>query len=185
VRTDPDVAGDNPPVEAEAGEGPSKRLNTVFRVSIILKGLDGALEIIGGVVLLFVAPHSIQALARWVVAHDLAGSPHDFVARHLLHSANDLSASTTFFGAIYLLSHGIAKVVLVVLLLRNKLWAYPWMIALLIGFIVYQVYRFSYRPGPGLVVLTLFDAFVAWLTWREYKQRATAWHSQGEIFMPR
>jgi uncharacterized membrane protein len=154
--------------------GPSKRLNRVFRVSILLKGLDGALEIIGGLVLLFVAPRSLQHLARWAVEHDLAGSPHDFVARHLLHSANELSASTTLFGAFYLLSHGIAKVVLVVLLLRNKLWAYPWMIALLVVFIIYQIYRFTYRPGPGLVILTVFDAFVAWLTWREYTERRKA-----------
>jgi len=154
--------------------GPSKRLNTVFRVSIILKGLDGVLEIVGGVALLFVSPRSVHELARWVVGHDLAGSRHDFVARHLLHSANDFTASTSLFAAVYLLSHGIAKVVLVVLLLRNKLWAYPWMIALLLAFIVYQVYRFTYRPGPGLVALTIFDAFVAWLTWREYTERRKA-----------
>jgi uncharacterized membrane protein len=161
------------PRDGEAS-GPSKRLDTVFRVSLVVKGLDGVLEIVGGVVLLFVSPHSIQQLVRWAVAHDLAGSPHDFIARHVLHSASSLTASTTLFGAIYLLSHGMAKVVLVVLLLRNKLWAYPWMIALLVGFIVYQVYRFTYRPGPGLVVLTVFDAFVAWLTRREYVERRRA-----------
>ena len=145
------------------------RLDSVFRVSVLLKGLDGALEIIGGIVLLFVAPHSIYEVTRWAVAHDLAGSPLDFVARHLLHSACELSSSTTLFGAVYLLVHGGAKVVLVVLVLREKLWAYPWMIGLLLAFIVYQIYRFTYRPGPGLVILTLFDAFVAWLTWREYR----------------
>ena len=165
-----DHLGDEPAAH-ETSSGPSRRLNAVFRVSLVLKGLDGLLEITGGIALLFIAPRSLQELARWAVAHDLAGSPHDIIARHLLNSANDLSTSTTTFGAIYLLSHGVAKVVLVVLLLRDKLWAYPWMIALLIAFIVYQVYRFTYRPGPGLVLLTLFDAFVAWLTWREYTER--------------
>jgi uncharacterized membrane protein len=149
----------------------SKGLDRVFRVSLILKGLDGVLEIAGGVALLLISPHSIASVAKWVVAHDLAGSRHDFVARHLLHSATSLSTSTTLFGAVYLLSHGIAKVVVVVLVLRDKLWAYPLMIGLLIAFIVYQVYRFTYRPGPGLVALTIFDAFVAWLTWREYRAK--------------
>ena len=70
--------------------------------------------------------------------------------------------------------HGGAKLVLVVLVLRDKLWAYPWMIGLLLAFIVYQIYRFTYRPGPGLVILSLFDAFVAWLTWREYRIKTAA-----------
>jgi uncharacterized membrane protein len=150
------------------------RLDSVFRVSVLLKGLDGALEIAGGLVLLFVSPHSIFEVVRWLIAHDLAGSPHDFIARHVLHSASQLSSSTTLFGAVYLLVHGGAKVVLVVLVLRDKLWAYPWMIGLLLAFIVYQVYRFVERPGPGLVILTLFDAFVAWLTWREYRLKRGA-----------
>lgn len=68
----------------------------------------------------------------------------------------------------YLLIHGLAKVALVGLVLRDKLWAYPWMIALLGAFIVYQSYRLTYRFSVGLLLLTLFDALVAWLTWREY-----------------
>jgi hypothetical protein len=44
------------------------------------------------------------------------------------------------FGAIYLLSHGISKVILVALVLRNKLWAYPWLMVLLGVFIGYQLY---------------------------------------------
>jgi uncharacterized membrane protein len=151
--------------------GISRRLDRVFRISLVLKALDAVLEIVGGILLLFIAPRSIHDVARWAVAHDLAGSPHDVIARHLLHSANQLSASTTLFAAVYLLSHGVAKLALVVLVLRDKLWAYPWMIALLIAFIIYQVYRFTYRPGPGLVVLSVFDAFVAWLTWREYRAK--------------
>ncbi len=74
-----------------------------------------------------------------------------------------------------MLSHGVVKIVLVTALLRNKLWAYPWMIAFLIAFIAYQVYRMTFAPSVGLVALTIFDAFVAWLTYREYgKQRITA-----------
>lgn len=52
--------------------------------------------------------------AHALTAHELAQDPHDFIARHLLHSASQLSRSTTLFGAIYLLSHGLAKVVLVI-----------------------------------------------------------------------
>jgi uncharacterized membrane protein len=146
-------------------------LDRTFRISISLKGLDGVLEIIGGLVLLFVAPATLHSWARSLTAHELAQDPHDYVAIHLMHSASQLSRSTTLFGAAYLLSHGIAKVVLVVALLRNQLWAYPWLIALLAVFIIYQLYRLSQRFSVGLTLLTLFDAFVLTLTILEYRRR--------------
>jgi uncharacterized membrane protein len=74
-------------------------------------------------------------------------------------------------GAVYLLSHGVVKVVLVAALLRNELWAYPWMVAFLGVFIAYQAYRLSLGPSLGLAALTVFDAAVAWLTYREYRKQ--------------
>lgn len=162
----PTFAPDEP--NRPAGEKSTRALDRTFKVSIALKGIDGALEIIGGAALLFVAPATLQQWARTLTAHELAQDPHDFIAHHLLHSASQLSHSTTLFGAIYLLSHGLAKVVLVIALLREQLWAYPSMIALLGVFIIYQLYRLTYRVTIGLTVLTLFDAFVVWLTIREY-----------------
>ena len=151
-----------------------KSLDRAFRITVTLKGLDGALEIIGGIALFLVSPASIERLARFLTAHELAQNPHDFIASHLLHSANQLGRSATVYGGIYLLVHGVTKVVLVVLVLRDKLWAYPLMIAVLGLFIVYQVYRLTYKVSFTLIVLTLFDMLVVWLTWREYgvKRRA-------------
>jgi len=151
---------------------PDAVLDRAFRISISLKGLDGLLEIIGGLILLFVAPATLHSWVRHVTAHELAEDRHDFVATHLLHSASQLSRSTTLFGAIYLLSHGVAKIVLVIALLRNQLWAYPWMMALLGVFIAYQLYRLVFdRFSIGLTLLTAFDAFVLWLTVLEYRRR--------------
>ncbi|TML14431.1 MAG: DUF2127 domain-containing protein [Actinobacteria bacterium] len=70
-----------------------------------------------------------------------------------------------------MLSHGIAKVVLVIAVLRNQLWAYPSMIVLLGAFIAYQLYRLAYHFTVGLALLTIFDTLVIWLTWREYLQK--------------
>jgi uncharacterized membrane protein len=149
-------------------------LDRTFRISITLKGLDGLLEVIGGIVLLFVSPARLQTWAKSLTAHELAQDPHDFIARHLLNSASQLSHSATLFAAVYLLTHGVAKIVLVVALLRGQLWAYPWMIALLAAFIIYQVYRLSYRFSIWLLMLTLFDMFVIVLTILEYRRRQKA-----------
>ena len=52
-------------------------------------------------------------------------------------------------------------------MLRNKLWAYPWMIAVLVAFIAYQIYLIVLGPSPGLVALTVFDVLIVGLTCRE------------------
>jgi uncharacterized membrane protein len=153
-------------------ESVSPSLDRTFRITVTLKGLDGALETIGGLVLLFVRPAALNHFARTLTQHELSQDPHDFIARHLLHSAGHLTHGTTLFAAIYLLSHGLAKVVLVVAVFREQLWAYPGMIVLLVAFIVYQLYELSaVRLTIGLSLLTALDAFVVWLTWREYKAK--------------
>lgn len=148
-----------------------RSLDDTFKISVTLKGIDGALEIIGGTILLFVRPHTIQQWARTLTQHELSQDPHDFIAHHILHSAGQLTHGSTAFAAIYLLSHGIAKLVLVVAVLRGELWAYPALIALLGAFIAYQLYRLYYHLTIGLTLLTIFDAFVVWLTWREYQAK--------------
>jgi uncharacterized membrane protein len=75
------------------------------------------------------------------------------------------------FGAVYLLLHGAVKVVLVIALLLNKLWAYPCMIVVLLIFIGYQLYRIALDPSAGLIALTIFDAMIVTLTWREYRRQ--------------
>ena len=145
-----------------------------------MKGVDGALEVLGGLVLLFVRPATINRLVRAATQHELSEDPHDFVARHLLRSASHLTHGTTLFAAIYLLSHGLIKIVLVVAVLRDQLWAYPALIVVLLVFIAYQLYLIVVvHPTLGLSLLTAFDIFVVWLTWREYKAKRRR-HAGGE-----
>ena len=132
----------------------SPALDKTFKIGLVLKGLDGILEVAGGILLLFLSPHAIEHIARTLTAHELSEDPHDLIARYLVHSTSHLSSGITLFGAIYLLSHGIAKLVLVIALLRGQLWAYPWLMVLLGVFIVYQLYRLSYRFSVGLTLLT-------------------------------
>ena len=92
-----------------------------------------------------------------------------------------LTGSAVLFGAIYLLVHGAVKVVLVIALLLNKLWAYPCLIVVLLIFIGYQLYRIALDPSPGLIALTIFDTLIVALTWREYRRqrRTPDDHSSG------
>ena len=96
--------------------------------------------------------------------------PADLIARHLLRVSGNLH-QTQVFGAIYLISHGLIKIVLVGALLKKQRWAYPATLLFLGAFVIYQVYRMFYAPSVGLALLTVFDLFIMWLVWREYQLR--------------
>jgi uncharacterized membrane protein len=115
---------------------PHSWFDRVFELAIVAKGLNGSAELVGGLLLLTVTPDKIHRLVVALTQGELSEDPHDLLARHLLHTSNGLTGSAVTFGAAYLLLHGLVKVVLVVALLRNKLWAYPWMIAVLLTFVL-------------------------------------------------
>jgi uncharacterized membrane protein len=146
------------------------KLHVAFEVGVILKGLNGLLELIGGVLLLWFPPSAIQTLVVRLTQNELSEDPHDFIATHLRAAAHSLSASTELFAALYLLSHGVIKALLVYALLRGKLWAYPTAIAVFAAFGVYQMYRYFIHPSGWLIALTVLDAVVIFLTWVEWQR---------------
>lgn len=135
---------------------PRSKIHIAFEIGVILKGLNGLLELIGGVLLLVFAPSTIR---EFIVRL----SHHPSLAQHF-------SARDERFAAIYLLSHGVMKAVLVYGLLREQLWAFPWAIAVFTGFGVYQVYKYIAEPSVWLIVLTVLDVFVILLTWAEWRR---------------
>lgn len=145
-------------------------LHDVFRLGIVLKGIDGLAEIAGGSLVWLLTPASAARIVRTLFRHELAEDPKDFLANHLIWASRGL-ARQKWFAAAFLLSHGLAKVVLVVALWFNRLWAYPVMIVVLGGFIVYQADRIAQTHSLMLALLTLFDALIVWLTWREYREQ--------------
>ncbi len=145
-------------------------LDKIFAIGLIFKGLDGVIELIGGLILLVATPAQIQAFVGLLTREELAEDATDWLANLLVHGAHSLTASATLFSALYLLTHGVVKVVLVWAVLKNQLWAYPWMVAALIIFMGFQVQQMFVHFTWGLLALTLFDGFIVWLTLLEYRK---------------
>ena len=119
--------------------------------------------------LLVISPDQINRWADRLTQGELSENPHDFIANHILDTAHHLTGASLVFGAIYLLSHGILKVVLVVEVLRDRLWAYTALIVVTALFVVYQVYRLAVvKFSIGLVLLTILDLLIIYLTAKEY-----------------
>jgi len=147
-----------------------KMVHVLFDISVISKGVDGALEIVGGALLYFVSPAQIHYIVRILTQHELSEDPNDLLAGYLLQAAKHLSADAQIFAAVYLLWHGIVKVGLVIALLQKRFWAYPAAIVAFLLFLVYQLYRYSHTRSTWLLVLSVVDVFVIVITWLEYKR---------------
>jgi uncharacterized membrane protein len=142
-----------------------------FEIGLTLKAIDGFLEIIGGALLLFLNQYRLNKIIILLTQRELLEDPDDRIANWLLTFGNSYTISSQYFGVFYLISHGLIRLILVFLLWRDKLWAYPLAIILLIFFIAYQVYQFTSSHSVILIFLTVFDLIMIVLTIIEYKNK--------------
>lgn len=153
------------------------RIHQLFEIGVWLKGAHALIECVGGILLYVISTDTIASWVNALTQEELIEDPNDFIAGYLSQMASHFSVASKQFYAFYLLSHGLIKLLLVIGLLRGKLWSYPASLAALGAFMAYQVYRYSYTHSPGLLVLTVFDAIVMWLIWQEW--RAVRRHMAG------
>ncbi len=146
-----------------------KNINLVFRISLILKGIFSGLEIVSGLTLFFVSQSVIVKFVGWMTQGELLEDPKDFLSNYFLKGAQILTISSQHFAALYLLFHGIVKLFLIIMLYKKKLFAYPLSMLVFVFFIIYQLDRYYYTHSIGLLILTLFDMFIIYLTWHEYR----------------
>lgn len=134
-----------------------KYIYFAFEIGLVLKGVFALLDIAGGIF--------VYSLSR-----DLITS-NNFIINYFAAFTQELSISTQYFIAAYLLIHGLINLFLVVNLFRNRLWAYPASIIFFSIFIGYQVARFCFTHSPWLLVAAFCDLVIIWLIWHEYKRR--------------
>ena len=146
-----------------------KNIHLAFEVSLFLKGAFAVAEIVTGIGVYFVTQQFVFRLVERITREELLEDPRDLLATYLFHSAQDFSVSTRNFTALYLLSHGVIKLWLIIGLLRAKLSYYPIAIAVFGLFIAYQLYRFSVTQSLWLLLITAVDVLVIGLTWHEYQ----------------
>jgi uncharacterized membrane protein len=144
-------------------------IHLLFKIGVVVKGIDGTLEVIGGFALFFTTTSTLRNLVDWLTAGELQEDPTDFVATHLVRFFHHLSINNKHFAAIYLLVHGIVKVGLVIGLLRGKLWAYPTALIVLGLFLCYQIYRLGHTHSLALGFFSLIDVAILALIWRDYQ----------------
>jgi uncharacterized membrane protein len=156
-------------------------LDRSFQAGITIKGIDGLLEITAAILFLTATPSRVNSILNFLTFHALSRNPNAFIASHLLHASQTIVQNAHYFIFFYLLLHGLSKVILVVALWCNRMWAYPALIILLACFIAYQLYRMTFAPSGLLVFLSCLDGTVILLTWAEYKKQKSKIGSPARI----
>lgn len=165
---------------------PTSLLDKVFEGGIIIKGVTGALEFIGGLLLIFVSPAQMHEFIALVTQRELLEDPNDRVANLLLQATSHFTAGGQVFAIVYLWLHATIKLIAVIGILKNQLWAYPFSLITLGLLMIYQAYSIVFvKVSVGMILLTVFDVFILWLIWREYgkvkagSQKSPALVSEG------
>ena len=144
-------------------------LHWLFEASLAIKGLLCSSEALAGLGLLLTPNLLVARFIFWVTHFEIAEAPTDTLASLTLRAMTYFPIGTQHFYALYLLAHGGLKLTIVLLLWRRVMWAYPIGMAVLAGFVAFQVYEFMNAGSPFLLVLALFDCVMIALVWQEWR----------------
>ena len=146
-----------------------KYIHRAFEISILFKGFLALLETLGGSALFFINKNYFLTLILNLTHEELADGSNHFVINYIILHLQNLSISTQYFTAFYLLSHGVIKLFLIIALLKNKHWAYPTAIIVFSFFTLYQFYLMLVSPSLSVFVISILDMFMIGLTYHEWK----------------
>ncbi|PKW13904.1 DUF2127 domain-containing protein [Saccharopolyspora spinosa] len=140
----------------------------LFRVAVLLKGLDGAVQLIGGVLLIFLSPDTVTRFAHAVVTRDLLGPPAGSLAGHFEEAAQHFASGGSTFVIAYLIAHGVIKIGLVIGLLLKIMPLYPVALTALGLFVIFEVLRAVQTRSIALPFFAALDVVIIILVLREY-----------------
>ena len=140
----------------------------------MLKGLNGIVELVAGASILAVGHAGLNGIVTLLTARELSEDPTDLVANLLRRWFAQLSPDAELFGAVYLLTHGVAKIVLATCLLREKSWAFPVAAAFFALFIAYMSYRLVLGWSWSIAAFCLFDLITLFLVLHEWRASTEA-----------
>lgn len=143
----------------------------LFDLALIVKILNGALEMLAALLVLFVPPVLVLKLSEFVTGGELAQDPNDLIAVSIQSAAHAFTVHTHYLLALYLALHGSIKVLLVIGIFAKKKIAYPLFMIALVIFGTYEAYRGFILHEMLLQAISIFDFALLFLTSYEYRRR--------------
>jgi uncharacterized membrane protein len=148
---------------------PRSAFERVYSIVVAVKGFDGLIELLSGLVLL-VAPRLTGSALEALAAELAEGtSPlRDATARSIAAAGGGLVTGAAPL-AVFLLVHGVVKLLTVYALLRRAIRWYPWALAALVVLLVVQLGDLLTAFAIGGAALAVLDVLVIVLVALEYR----------------
>jgi uncharacterized membrane protein len=143
----------------------------LFDLALLLKIVNGSLEILGAFLVLVVPRSLVLKVAEFLTSGELAQDANDPIATALRSAAQAFTVHTHYLLALYLVLHGAIKVFLVLGIFAGKRIAYPLFMIALALFSAYEAYLGLVRHEALLQILAAFDFILLILTAYEYRRR--------------
>lgn len=155
-------------------EKEQKVLDVSFDVLLIFKSLFALGEVIAGIALFFLTPARLNALIARFTAGEIREDSHDLISNALINFGHHFTVGAQYLAAIYLLTHGLIKLITLFLLFRKIMWAYPISIVVFAGFIIYQMTEFFHNHHLTLLLVAALDLLMIILTILEFRSMRKA-----------
>ena len=126
------------------------------------------MELVVGLLLVFLSPIAINRVLSFLVQGELKEDPTDFFANLLVHTTRS-AVESGGAASVFLIVHGVVKLVLVGGLATNRLWSYPAAIVVFAGLTAFQLYQLSQQYSLFMGVVTILDVVVTLLVIVEFR----------------
>jgi len=141
-----------------------------YVLTIAIKGLDGALETVAGLIIALAGKARLYAFILHITAPEIVNHPHTAIA--IRHGVQGLKNGSDIFIIIYLLVHGVLKLgIAVALLLERGRWIFPVSVVILSGFIAFMGYKLTVHWSLWLLAFALFDLLTVGLVVNEWRTK--------------
>lgn len=144
----------------------------LFTIGLIAKAIDSLLEVAGGILLLF--PVRVNNTIDLLLRHELLNQGRHPTLAHLQRAAVIGLLNASALAAVYLIVHGLAKLILITAVFKGKRWGYIGLISVLSFFAVIEFIKGGIDRSMPVLLFGAFDAILVFLIWKEYRQLVAA-----------
>jgi len=143
-------------------------LHYAYLAAILVKGFDGALEALAGMIIAITGPERVYEWVIRITAPELTG--HHPALHAIRSGATRLAESSHEFVIFYLLVHGVLKLGVVVALLRGGgRLVFPVASLILGAFVIYMGTELARHWSGWVLSFLLFDLLTLLLVMNEWR----------------
>ncbi|MDR3547687.1 MAG: DUF2127 domain-containing protein [Candidatus Pacebacteria bacterium] len=146
-----------------------KTIYELFEISIWVKAVGAFGEVLGGIAIALIPSSYVLHTALLLSQGNLDADADDLIIKGITAAAHAFAVSNNWLVGIYFFMRGFVQLLLVYALFKNKLWAYPAMLLLLVLFVCTQAYQIYLSQSIATMLITVIDIVTIYLVWHEYR----------------